>query len=87
MSHHASPWPGRVNRCLAKPADSVSADDLKEWAEQASEFVKEKDESKDNVPHQMHKFRDEFEAHVRAGGCTLPAEWRAKHPAFAGAHH
>jgi NADH-quinone oxidoreductase subunit F len=31
----------------------------------------------------MNLFRDEYEAHVRQGGCTLPAEWRAKHPVFA----
>ena len=31
-------------------------------------------------------FRHEFEAHVREGRCTLPAEWRAKQPMLAGAH-
>ena len=31
----------------------------------------------------MKLFRDEYEAHVRAGGCTLPAEWRATQPALA----
>ena len=31
-------------------------------------------------------FRHEFEAHVREGRCTIPAEWRAKHPVFAHAH-
>jgi NADH-quinone oxidoreductase subunit F len=30
-------------------------------------------------------FRHEFEAHVREGRCTLPAEWRASRPALA--HH
>ena len=30
-------------------------------------------------------FKDEYEAHVRAGGCTIPAEWRAKSPMVA--HH
>jgi NADH-quinone oxidoreductase subunit F len=34
----------------------------------------------------MKLFRDEYEAHVREGRCTLPAEWRAKAPVFAGAH-
>ena len=29
-------------------------------------------------------FRHEFEAHVREGRCTLPADWRARHPV--GAH-
>ena len=33
----------------------------------------------------MKLFRDEYEEHVRAGGCTKPAPWRAKH-AMAGAH-
>jgi NADH-quinone oxidoreductase subunit F len=34
----------------------------------------------------MRLFREEYEAHVREGRCTLPAEWRAKQPLFAGAH-
>ena len=34
----------------------------------------------------MKLFRAEYEAHVREGRCTLPAEWRAKAPVFAGAH-
>jgi len=31
-------------------------------------------------------FRNEFEAHVREGRCTLPADWRARHAMLAGAH-
>jgi NADH-quinone oxidoreductase subunit F len=31
-------------------------------------------------------FRHEFEAHVKEGRCTLPAEWRARHASFAHAH-
>ncbi len=31
----------------------------------------------------MKLFRAEYEAHVREGRCTLPAEWRAKHPILA----
>ncbi len=31
-------------------------------------------------------FRDEFEAHVREGRCTLPAPWRAQQAALAHAH-
>jgi NADH-quinone oxidoreductase subunit F len=34
----------------------------------------------------MKLFRQEYEAHVREGRCTLPAEWRAKQPTLAGAH-
>ena len=34
----------------------------------------------------MKLFRAEYEAHVREGRCTLPADWRAKQPLFAGAH-
>jgi NADH-quinone oxidoreductase subunit F len=34
----------------------------------------------------MKLFKPEYEAHVREGRCTLPAEWRAKHPMF-GSHH
>ena len=31
-------------------------------------------------------FRHEFEAHVKEGRCTLPADWRAHNPVFAHAH-
>jgi len=31
----------------------------------------------------LNLFRHEFEAHVKEGRCTLPAEWRAKQPAMA----
>src|SRR3954471_5935204 len=34
----------------------------------------------------LKRFRHEFEAHVREGRCTMPAEWRAKNAALAGAH-
>jgi NADH-quinone oxidoreductase subunit F len=34
----------------------------------------------------MKLFRAEYEAHVREGRCTLPAEWRARRPVVAGAH-
>ena len=31
----------------------------------------------------LNLFRHEFEAHVKEGRCTLPAEWRSKQPAMA----
>ena len=34
----------------------------------------------------LQHFRHEFEAHVKEGRCTLPADWRAKQPMLAGAH-
>jgi NADH-quinone oxidoreductase subunit F len=34
----------------------------------------------------MKLFRHEFEAHVREGRCTLPADWRRKGEVLAGAH-
>jgi NADH-quinone oxidoreductase subunit F len=34
----------------------------------------------------LKHFKHEFEAHVREGRCTIPAEWRAVHPMLAGAH-
>ena len=34
----------------------------------------------------MKLFRHEYEAHVREGRCTIPAEWRARQPLLAGAH-
>jgi NADH-quinone oxidoreductase subunit F len=34
----------------------------------------------------MHLFRHEYEAHVREGRCTLPADWRRKGDVLAGAH-
>jgi NADH-quinone oxidoreductase subunit F len=32
----------------------------------------------------LQHFRHEYEAHIREGRCTVPADWRARHPA--GAH-
>jgi len=32
----------------------------------------------------LKHFRHEYEAHVKEGRCTLPAEWRARQPV--GAH-
>ncbi len=32
-------------------------------------------------------FRDEYEAHIREGRCTVPAPWRSAHRAHAGAGH
>jgi predicted KAP-like P-loop ATPase len=51
---------------IAKPGDVVSTDDIKQWVDQAGEFVKDKEGAKDNVPHQMHKFREEFEELIEA---------------------
>lgn len=51
---------------IAKPDDAISTDDLKGWAKQVGEFVKDKGEAQDNVPHQMHKFREEFEELIEA---------------------
>jgi NADH-quinone oxidoreductase subunit F len=34
----------------------------------------------------LNLFRHEFEAHVKEGRCTLPADWRGKQPLFAAAH-
>jgi NADH-quinone oxidoreductase subunit F len=34
----------------------------------------------------MKLFRNEYEAHVREGRCTLPADWRRKGEVLAGAH-
>jgi NADH-quinone oxidoreductase subunit F len=34
----------------------------------------------------LNHFRNEFEAHIHEGRCTLPAPWRAKEPMLAGAH-
>jgi NADH-quinone oxidoreductase subunit F len=31
----------------------------------------------------LNLFRDEFEAHVREGRCTMPAPWRARHAVMA----
>jgi NADH-quinone oxidoreductase subunit F len=34
----------------------------------------------------LKQFRHEFEAHVKEGRCTLPADWRARQPMLAGHH-
>jgi NADH-quinone oxidoreductase subunit F len=31
----------------------------------------------------LNLFRNEFEAHIREGRCTLPSPWRAQHPVMA----
>lgn len=45
---------------VEKPGEAISMDDVKDWAGKAGEFVKEKEDAKDSVAHQMHKFREEF---------------------------
>ena len=39
-----------------------------------------------NAMKQAAWSRHEFEAHVKEGRCTLPSEWRSKHPVMAGHH-
>jgi len=34
----------------------------------------------------LKHFRHEYEAHIREGKCTLPANWRARSPHAVGAH-
>ena len=34
----------------------------------------------------LNHFRNEFEAHIREGRCTLPSDWRAKQTMLAGTH-
>ena len=34
----------------------------------------------------LKHFRHEYEAHIKEGKCTLPAQWRARNPVHAGAH-
>jgi hypothetical protein len=51
---------------LSKPQDHLSADDLKGFAEQAGDYLKEADKDADHLPQQMHKFREEFEELITA---------------------
>jgi hypothetical protein len=49
---------------LARPQDSVTPAEMKEFIDQAGDFVKGAEA--DNVPQQMHKFREEFSQLIRA---------------------
>jgi hypothetical protein len=49
---------------LARPQDSLSPEQMKEFIDQAGEYVK--DAEADNVPEQMHKFREEFSQLIKA---------------------
>jgi hypothetical protein len=51
---------------LSNPGDAVSGEQLKAFAEQAGEYIKEGGDDADHVPYQMHKFRDEFEELIKA---------------------
>ena len=50
---------------LANPGDCVTGDELKAFADQAGEYLKD-DREADHLPHQMHKFREEFEELIKA---------------------
>ncbi|MPW23053.1 conserved hypothetical protein [Paraburkholderia piptadeniae] len=45
---------------LAKPQEHITAEDLKAAAEKAGDFIKDADESSDNLPEHIHAFRKEF---------------------------
>jgi predicted KAP-like P-loop ATPase len=51
---------------LTTPGEAVSVDDLKAFSEQAGEYLKEGGKDSDHLPHQMHKFREEFEELIKA---------------------
>lgn len=56
----------RAKSLLANPQDAVSAQQLKAFAEQAGECIKERGDEADHLPHQMHKFREEFNELIAA---------------------
>ncbi|AQH05472.1 NTPase KAP (plasmid) [Burkholderia sp. KK1] len=45
---------------LSKPQQHITAEDLKAAAEKAGDFIKDTDESSDNLPEHIHAFRKEF---------------------------
>ncbi len=47
---------------LAKPQESVSAEDIKSFAEKAGDFLKDADDTADHLPEHIHAFRAEFKA-------------------------
>lgn len=47
---------------LAKPQESVSAEDIKSFAEKMGDFFKGADDSADHLPEHIHAFRAEFKA-------------------------
>jgi hypothetical protein len=50
-----------VTAFVKKPQDQISMDDLKTFAGQAQEYVKEPSEEIDRIPEHIHAFRKEFE--------------------------
>ncbi|OYT93525.1 MAG: NTPase KAP [Burkholderiales bacterium PBB3] len=50
-----------VSAFVKKPQDQISVDDLKSFAGQAQEYVKEPNEAVDRIPEHIHAFRKEFE--------------------------
>lgn len=51
---------------LSKTPESLSADDMKSFAEKAGEFLKEADDPSEHLPEHFHAFRKEFKALLEA---------------------
>lgn len=51
---------------LGKAQDHLSAEELKGFAEQAREYLKEAEKDGDHLPRHMHKFREEFDELIAA---------------------
>jgi len=51
---------------LGKAQEDLSAEKLKDFAEEAGEYLKEAEKEGDHLPRHMHKFREEFEELIEA---------------------
>lgn len=51
---------------LGKAQEHLTADELKTFAEQAGDYLKEAEKEGDHLPRHMHKFREEFEELIAA---------------------
>lgn len=55
-----------VRALLGKAQEHLTAGELKSFAEQAGEYLKEAEKEGDHLPRHMHKFREEFEELIAA---------------------
>ncbi|RZL03830.1 MAG: NTPase KAP [Rubrivivax sp.] len=55
-----------VTAFVQKPQDQVSAEDLKKFASEAQQFLKDAPQDGERLPEQIHEFRKEFSALLKA---------------------
>lgn len=56
----------KISAIVENPSQAINPEDVKSALEHAGEFLKASEPSEDSVPEQMHAFREEFEALLKA---------------------